>query len=300
MKDSGAHVDAPWRYERIEGAGHWMQLDAPDRVSELLVEFLRVNAVELRAAFAARELSPVETIDAAAEHAELGAFITLTLDAAREQARAAERAYARGEARPLEGLTLAVKDLFDTAGVRTTYGSTHLRRPRARRRRGAGAPGEGGGRDRRRQDAHARVRVGHHERQPALPAVPEPARPRARARRLERRLRGRAGDRRGGARARAPTPAARSGSRPRSAACPGSSRRTAGSASTASIRSRRRSTTPGRWRARPPTSGCFWEALTGPASSEHRAGSRSAPICTCDRSSPGSSARSTPPSPRST
>ena len=35
-------------------------------------------------------------IDAAAEHAELGAFITLTLDAAREQARAAERAYARG------------------------------------------------------------------------------------------------------------------------------------------------------------------------------------------------------------
>ena len=82
-----------------------------------------LSAVELRAAFAARELSPVEMIDAAAEHAELGAFITLTLDAAREQARAAERAYARGEARPLEGLTLAVKDLYDTAGVRTTYGS---------------------------------------------------------------------------------------------------------------------------------------------------------------------------------
>ena len=40
MKDSGAHVDAPWRYERIDGAGHWMQLDAPDRVNELLVEFL--------------------------------------------------------------------------------------------------------------------------------------------------------------------------------------------------------------------------------------------------------------------
>ena len=83
-----------------------------------------MTAVELRAAFAARELSPVETIDAAAEHGELGAFITLTLDAAREQARAAERAYARGEARPLEGLTLAVKDLFDTEGVRTTYGSS--------------------------------------------------------------------------------------------------------------------------------------------------------------------------------
>ncbi|HEX6023841.1 MAG TPA: alpha/beta hydrolase [Solirubrobacter sp.] len=40
MKHSGEHVDAEWRYERIEGAGHWMQLDAPDHVSELLVEFL--------------------------------------------------------------------------------------------------------------------------------------------------------------------------------------------------------------------------------------------------------------------
>ena len=31
---------APWRYERIEGASHWMQLDAPERVNELLLEFL--------------------------------------------------------------------------------------------------------------------------------------------------------------------------------------------------------------------------------------------------------------------
>ena len=82
-----------------------------------------LSAVELRRAFAARELSPVELIDKAAEHAELGAFVTLTLDDARAQARAAEHAYARDEARPLEGLTLAVKDLYDTAGVRTTYGS---------------------------------------------------------------------------------------------------------------------------------------------------------------------------------
>jgi pimeloyl-ACP methyl ester carboxylesterase len=40
MKRSGEHVDAEWRYERIDGASHWMQLDAPDRVNELLVEFL--------------------------------------------------------------------------------------------------------------------------------------------------------------------------------------------------------------------------------------------------------------------
>ncbi|HUD70051.1 MAG TPA: alpha/beta hydrolase [Acidimicrobiales bacterium] len=40
MTDSRAHVTGPWRYERIEGAGHWLQLEAPRRVNELLVDFL--------------------------------------------------------------------------------------------------------------------------------------------------------------------------------------------------------------------------------------------------------------------
>jgi pimeloyl-ACP methyl ester carboxylesterase len=40
MLRSAEHVTGPWRYERVEGASHWMTLDAPDRVSELLVEFL--------------------------------------------------------------------------------------------------------------------------------------------------------------------------------------------------------------------------------------------------------------------
>lgn len=79
------------------------------------------SAVELRAAFAARELSPVEVIEQTTD--EHGAFVTLTLDTALEEARRAERAYRHGTARALEGLPLAVKDLFDTAGVRTTYGS---------------------------------------------------------------------------------------------------------------------------------------------------------------------------------
>jgi pimeloyl-ACP methyl ester carboxylesterase len=41
MTGSEANV-APgqWRYERVEGAGHWMQLEAPDRVNELLLDFL--------------------------------------------------------------------------------------------------------------------------------------------------------------------------------------------------------------------------------------------------------------------
>ena len=29
-----------WRYERIDGPGHWMQLEAPDAVNELLLDFL--------------------------------------------------------------------------------------------------------------------------------------------------------------------------------------------------------------------------------------------------------------------
>jgi pimeloyl-ACP methyl ester carboxylesterase len=40
MTDSAAFVAGPWRYERVEGAGHWLQLEAPDRVNALLVDFL--------------------------------------------------------------------------------------------------------------------------------------------------------------------------------------------------------------------------------------------------------------------
>ena len=41
MIRSGEHVTGRWRYERIEGASHWLQLDAPDRVNRLLLEHLR-------------------------------------------------------------------------------------------------------------------------------------------------------------------------------------------------------------------------------------------------------------------
>jgi pimeloyl-ACP methyl ester carboxylesterase len=40
MKESGAHVEGSWRYERVEDASHWMQLDQPDRVNTLLIDFL--------------------------------------------------------------------------------------------------------------------------------------------------------------------------------------------------------------------------------------------------------------------
>jgi pimeloyl-ACP methyl ester carboxylesterase len=40
MTDSAENVAGPWRYERLDGPGHWMQLDAPDQVNALLVDFL--------------------------------------------------------------------------------------------------------------------------------------------------------------------------------------------------------------------------------------------------------------------
>jgi len=40
MLGSAEHVTGPWRYERLEGASHWLQLDAPERVNDLLFEFL--------------------------------------------------------------------------------------------------------------------------------------------------------------------------------------------------------------------------------------------------------------------
>jgi pimeloyl-ACP methyl ester carboxylesterase len=40
MTNSAENVAGPWRYERLDGAGHWMQLEAPDEVSRLLIDFL--------------------------------------------------------------------------------------------------------------------------------------------------------------------------------------------------------------------------------------------------------------------
>jgi pimeloyl-ACP methyl ester carboxylesterase len=40
MTDSAENVTGPWRYERLPGPGHWMQLEAPDEVNALLLDFL--------------------------------------------------------------------------------------------------------------------------------------------------------------------------------------------------------------------------------------------------------------------
>ena len=40
MTGSAESVEAPWRYERLDGPGHWMQWEDPQRVNSLLLDFL--------------------------------------------------------------------------------------------------------------------------------------------------------------------------------------------------------------------------------------------------------------------
>jgi pimeloyl-ACP methyl ester carboxylesterase len=40
MTSSEQNVRGPWRYQRLDGPGHWMQLEAPDEVNRLLLDFL--------------------------------------------------------------------------------------------------------------------------------------------------------------------------------------------------------------------------------------------------------------------
>jgi aspartyl-tRNA(Asn)/glutamyl-tRNA(Gln) amidotransferase subunit A len=86
----------------------------------------------LSAALADRDLSSAEVTDAALARIEatdgrLGAFLAVTADRARAAARHADARAARGARRgPLDGVPLAVKDIFCTAGVATTAGSRIL------------------------------------------------------------------------------------------------------------------------------------------------------------------------------
>jgi pimeloyl-ACP methyl ester carboxylesterase len=44
MTGSAAYVSGPWRYQRFDDAGHWIQLEQPVKLNQLLVEFLHREA----------------------------------------------------------------------------------------------------------------------------------------------------------------------------------------------------------------------------------------------------------------
>lgn len=87
------------------------------------------SASELARMVRAREVSAVEVVTAHLDRIdrvdhEINAIVTLTGDAALADARRADRALVAGEeVGPLHGVPVVHKDLHDTAGVRTTYGS---------------------------------------------------------------------------------------------------------------------------------------------------------------------------------
>jgi aspartyl-tRNA(Asn)/glutamyl-tRNA(Gln) amidotransferase subunit A len=90
------------------------------------------SAAKLARLIAGRTLSPVELVDVVLDRIEraqpvLNALITVTAEEARAAAREAEAAMMHGAVlRPLFGVPFSVKDLVDTASVRTTFGSVAL------------------------------------------------------------------------------------------------------------------------------------------------------------------------------
>jgi aspartyl-tRNA(Asn)/glutamyl-tRNA(Gln) amidotransferase subunit A len=92
-------------------------------------ELCMQSAAELRERIRTREVSPVDVVQSALSRAErlqptLNCFITLCPERALDEARRAEQAVLRGEAvGSLHGVPFTAKDLVNTAGVRTTYGS---------------------------------------------------------------------------------------------------------------------------------------------------------------------------------
>src|SRR3989441_1984042 len=89
-----------------------------------------LSATELATLIRTKKVSPVEVVDAVLARIEkinptINAYVTLTADAARREAKAAERAVGKKGARlgPLHGVPFSVKDLVITKGVRTTFGT---------------------------------------------------------------------------------------------------------------------------------------------------------------------------------
>ena len=88
-----------------------------------------LSAIDLADLIRRKQVSPVEVVEALLGRIELvnprlNAYCTVTADAARTAARAAEAAVLRGDPLgPLCGVPFSVKDLVITRGVRTAFGS---------------------------------------------------------------------------------------------------------------------------------------------------------------------------------
>ena len=92
----------------------------------MTVDLAFLTIAEASALIKSRQLSPVEYVEALVRRtetfdAQLHAYITPTFDLARQQAKRAERDIAAGTYRgPLHGIPFALKDIYDTKGIRTS------------------------------------------------------------------------------------------------------------------------------------------------------------------------------------
>ena len=92
---------------------------------------LRLGIARQRELLAKKELSSAELTEEyirriGSVDGEVGAFITPSLERAREDAARADGRIARGESTPLLGVTVGIKDLISTKGIPTTAGSKIL------------------------------------------------------------------------------------------------------------------------------------------------------------------------------
>src|SRR6266446_1107539 len=92
-------------------------------------ELLALSSVELRRRIGSKEISPVELLEASIARIEalnpaVNAIAAIDLERARHLALDAEADARRGAPLgPLHGLPTGIKDLHETAGLLTTYGS---------------------------------------------------------------------------------------------------------------------------------------------------------------------------------
>ena len=92
------------------------------------LELCGLSVARAAKAIQAREISPLELTDAYLRHIDtltprINAYITVTSERARADARRATEELAAGRSRgPLHGIPIALKDLYETAGIRTTGG----------------------------------------------------------------------------------------------------------------------------------------------------------------------------------
>ncbi len=89
-----------------------------------MTDLTRLTIAEVRDKLAARDFTATELTESylgaiRSGNKALNAFIAVTGDIAREQAKASDAKIAAGEARPLEGIPLGIKDLYATKGVHT-------------------------------------------------------------------------------------------------------------------------------------------------------------------------------------